>query len=244
MPSPVSAETMKVRSNWAFSLRAAVSARSFERSIRSILLRIRTLGRRISGSLARMASPSSSRPRRQSIRSATTSASPAPPQAEVTMARSSRRFGAKMPGVSTKMICDGPSSAMPRTSVRVVCTLRETIDTFEPTKLLSSVDLPAFGAPIRATKPHRVASLGTDWASGSSDIRGLASLLLPDPLAYEDLLGRVLLGGAFRAACSDRLLGPLHPRRHLEARGVVEPRALDHDIDWGRPSQPLGPFLK
>src|SRR3954451_2609048 len=117
---------------------------------------------------------------------------------------------------------------MPRTSVRVVCTLRETIDTFEPTRLLSRVDLPAFGAPIRATKPQRVASLGTDWASGSSDIRGLASLLLPNTLAQKDLLGRVLLGSAFRAARSDRLLGPLHPRRHLEAGGVVRPRALDH----------------
>src|SRR3954469_23854226 len=133
---------------------------------------------------------------------------------------------------------------MPRTSVRVVCTFRETIDTFEPTRLLSSVDLPAFGAPIRATKPHSVGWLGTDWVSGSSDIRGLVSLLLPDPLAQEDLLGGVLLGGAFRAARSDRLLGPLHPRRHLEAGGVIRPRALDHDIDRGRPSEPLGPFLK
>ena len=32
-----------------------------------------------------------------------------------------------------------------------------TIDTFEPTSALISVDLPAFGAPIRATKPQRVA---------------------------------------------------------------------------------------
>ncbi len=31
----------------------------------------------------------------------------APAQAAATMARSSRRFGAKMPGVSTKMSCDG-----------------------------------------------------------------------------------------------------------------------------------------
>ena len=49
------------------------------------------------------------------------------------MARSSRRFGAKMPGVSTKMICAAPSMAMPRTRLRVVCTLRETIETFAPT---------------------------------------------------------------------------------------------------------------
>ncbi len=98
-----------------------------------------------------MASTSSSMPLRASTSSAITSASPAPPQAEVTMARSSRRFGAKMPGVSTKMICASPASAMPRTSARVVCTLRETIDTLAPTSALMSVDLPAFGAPISAT---------------------------------------------------------------------------------------------
>ena len=43
------------------------------------------------------------------------SASCAPAQAVVTMARSSRRFGAKMPGVSTKMSCAPFSIAMPRT---------------------------------------------------------------------------------------------------------------------------------
>ena len=47
-------------------------------------------------------------PLRASMSSATTSASPAPPQAASTMARSSRRFGAKMPGVSTKTICAAP----------------------------------------------------------------------------------------------------------------------------------------
>ena len=63
-----------------------------------------------------------------------------------------------MPGVSTKMICALPSMTMPRTSVRVVCTLRDTIETLVPTSLLSSVDLPALGAPISATKPQRVGS--------------------------------------------------------------------------------------
>ena len=77
-----------------------------------------------------------------------------------TMARSSRRLGAKMPGVSTKMSCDSPSIAMPRMSARVVCTLRETMVTLEPTSALSSVDLPALGAPISATKPQRVSPSG------------------------------------------------------------------------------------
>ena len=84
------------------------------------------------------------------------SASCAPAQAFVTMARSSRRLGAKMPGVSTRMSCDAPSVAMPRSSVRVVCTLCETIATLVPTRALISVDLPTLGAPISATKPQRL----------------------------------------------------------------------------------------
>jgi hypothetical protein len=36
------------------------------------------------------------------------------------MARSRRRFGLKMPGVSTSTIWASPSMAMPRTSARVV----------------------------------------------------------------------------------------------------------------------------
>ena len=71
------------------------------------------------------------------------------------MARSSRRFGEKMPGVSTRMICALSSMTMPRISARVVCTLRETIVTLEPTSALTSVDLPTLGAPISATKPQR-----------------------------------------------------------------------------------------
>ncbi len=72
------------------------------------------------------------------------------------MARSSRRLGEKIPGVSTKINCDCPSTAMPRIKARVVCTLCETMVTFEPTSALSNVDLPALGAPIRAIKPQLV----------------------------------------------------------------------------------------
>ena len=84
------------------------------------------------------------------------SASLAPPQAVVTIAVSSRRFGLKMPGVSTNTICASSCVAMPRTMARVVCTLCVTIETFAPTSRLTSVDLPAFGAPISATKPEWV----------------------------------------------------------------------------------------
>src|ERR1700754_3893381 len=74
------------------------------------------------------------------------------------MARSSRRLGRKIPGVSTRMIWALFSITMPRISARVVCTLRETIVTLEPTKALTRVDLPTLGAPISATKPQAVAA--------------------------------------------------------------------------------------
>ena len=97
-------------------------------------------------------------PSRASSSTQTRSASCAPLHAVDTIARSSRRFGEKIPGVSTKMICALFSITMPRISARVVCTLRETIVTLEPTSALTSVDLPTLGAPISATKPQRVAT--------------------------------------------------------------------------------------
>src|SRR3982074_2256741 len=47
------------------------------------------------------------------------------------------------------------SVAIPRSNVRVVCTLWETIATLAPTIALIRVDLPTLGAPIRAMKPQR-----------------------------------------------------------------------------------------
>src|ERR1700752_198160 len=54
------------------------------------------------------------------------------------------------------MICVEPSVAIPSSLARVVCGLGGTIPSFRPTSRLSSVGLPAFGAPVRATWPHRV----------------------------------------------------------------------------------------
>ena len=104
------------------------------------------------------------------------------------MARSSRRFGAKMPGVSTKMICAAPSSAMPRTSVRVVCTLRETIVTLAPTSWLSSVDFPALGAPISAHETASAESLATSLSS---------FIASNDAFAFQKILRAGLFGEAF-----------------------------------------------
>jgi hypothetical protein len=130
-------------------------------------------------------------PRSASTISATRSASPAPVQAASTMARSSRRLGAKMPGVSMKTICASPSVTTPRIWARVVCALCVTIDTFAPTSELSRVDLPALGAPTRAMKPQRVFS----GVAGVSSWR-----VAPDFLSDQEFLGGLvfgqLLGGA------------------------------------------------
>src|SRR3546814_18336688 len=59
-----------------------------------------------------------------------------------------------MPGVSTSRICVSFWSATPISRVRVVCALGLTIATFWPTSALTSVDLPALGAPTTATRPQ------------------------------------------------------------------------------------------
>ena len=53
-----------------------------------------------------------------------------------------------------------PSIAMPISRARVVCAFGLTIATFWPTSALTSVDLPALGAPITATKPAFVFAFG------------------------------------------------------------------------------------
>src|SRR3979411_3158788 len=140
-----------------------------------------------------MASASSSMPSRASSSTQTRSASCAPLHAVDTMARSSLRLGRKIPGVSTRMIWALFSMTMPRISARVVCTLRETMVTLEPTSALTSVDLPTLGAPISATKPQRT-SLGAPGA-GSRVIAAAA-----DAFAFDHYGGRDLLGGALGAA--------------------------------------------
>src|ERR1700753_508471 len=109
------------------------------------------------------------------------------------MARSSRRFGEKIPGLSTRMICELFSTTMPRISARVVCTLRDTIVTLEPTSALTSVDLPTLGAPISAKKPQRVGAGAR--CSGEASVIAAANALARDHHG-----GRVLFGGALAAA--------------------------------------------
>jgi hypothetical protein len=49
----------------------------------------------------------------------------------------------------------------PRIARRVVCGLSLTIATLWPTMALTSVDLPTFGRPARATNPDRMLTAAT-----------------------------------------------------------------------------------
>src|SRR4051812_37435027 len=95
--------------------------------------------------------------------------------------------------------------AIPRNSVRVVCTLGVTIATLLPTSALISVDLPAFGAPISAMKPQRVPP--------SVALRSTIGAFRLHTLALEHGGGGGLFGGAFGTVDPfDRLLARQHHR--------------------------------
>lgn len=66
--------------------------------------------------------------------------------------------GLWIPGVSTNTIWTSSRLRTPRTWVRVVCTLSETIDTLVPRMALRRVDLPTLGLPTSDTNPDRVMS--------------------------------------------------------------------------------------
>src|ERR1700722_12526931 len=185
-----------------------------------------------------MASASSSMPVLASSSTQTRSASCAPLQAVDTMARSSRRFGRKIPGVSTRMICALFSITMPRIRARVVCTLRETMVTLEPTRALTSVDLPTLGAPISATKPQRVAAGGA-LVEDSSVIIAATDAFACNHHRSCDLLSRALAAAdAFGRIQS----GQIH--RNPELWIVMRPGALDFAIDRRRQALALRPFLQ
>src|ERR1700716_50068 len=220
------------------SLAACASASSFSRGIRSILFSTRIFGCFTVASFVRIASASSSIPALASSSTQTRSASCAPLHAVDTMARSNLRFGRKIPGVSTRMIWASFSITMPRISARVVCTLRETIVTLEPTSALTSVDLPTLGAPISATKPQRVAAGAA--SSGGSSVMGTAA----DAFAF-DHHGRCdLFGGARAAADASGRREPRQIHRYAELRIVMRPGALDLAIDRRRQPLALRPFLQ
>src|SRR5690625_987773 len=169
-------------------------------------------------------------PRCASTISITISASSAPAQAAETMARSSRRLGRKRPGVSTKMIWDEPSIAMPRMRLRVVCTLCVTIEIFAPTMAFISVDLPAFGSPISATKPQRVASSAMSLSRTGQFLQKGGSCLL--------------FGQFFRARLAARTFSGLERSLDSEERRVIG-AGLREQAVGGRCKPPrLRPFLR
>src|SRR4029450_7768601 len=95
---------------------------------------------------------------------------------------------------------------MPRIKARVVCTLRETMVTLDPTSALTSVDLPTLGAPISATKPQRVAAGGATSPSISPSMScwsfwGSAIIVAAtDAFTFYHDGGRDLFGCALAAA--------------------------------------------
>src|SRR6202166_4808360 len=186
-----------------------------------------------------MASASSSMPVLASSSTQTRSASCAPLQAVDTIARSSRRLGRKIPGVSTRMIWALLSITMPRISARVVCTLRETIVTLEPTRALTSVDLPTLGAPISATKPQRVAAVAASLSEVSSVIAAATNAFTCNHHGC-----RNLLGGALAAANAFSRVQSRQIHRDPKLRIVMRPGTLDLAIDRGRQPFTLGPFLQ
>src|SRR5579883_1251703 len=228
---------MNVLANLIRSLAACASASSFSRGTRSILFSTRILSWSTEASFWRIFSASSLMPLLASSSTQTRSASWAPLQAVDTMARSSRRLGEKMPGVSTRMIWEWPSMTMPRISARVVCTLRETMVTLEPTSALTRVDLPTLGAPISATKPQRV-------AADALSARASAVIATANAFALDHHGGRDLLGRALGAADPLRRRKPRQVHGDAELRIVMRPGPLDLAINRRRQALALRPFLQ
>src|SRR5687767_11321817 len=67
------------------------------------------------------------------------------------------------------MTCASAVVLIPVMRLRVVCGRAETIDSFSPTRRFSSVDLPALGRPISATKPDLMVATGwrSAWHAGA-----------------------------------------------------------------------------
>ena len=138
------------------------------------------------------------------------------------------------------MICALFSITMPLISARVVCTLRETIVTLEPTSALTSVDFTTFKAPIAATKVQRVAGRrGAAWGS----IRHCCRRCTPSRSIMTEaatFLGSALELPPIPSAGSSP--GRIH--RDAKLRIVMRPGALDLAVDRRRQALALRPFLQ
>src|SRR5690606_32288445 len=131
--------------------------------------------------------------------------------------------------------------------MRVVCTLREVIVTLAPTRALTSVDLPALGAPMMAITPQRRApAASASGAASPGAALGLSAnlALLHHTFPLQHRGGGGLLGGPLRGPLATR--GGLAPDAHLggEARRMVGAGTLHLDIARQREPLPLRPFLE
>ena len=108
--------------------------------------------------------------------------------------------------------------AMPRTIERVVCTLWLTIETLVPTSRLTSVDLPALGAPM----------MRDEAAAGSRlDRRSVGIAAFHTPSRTSSAVAAVLLGLAAGAA-----------RRRAPASSVSTVTSTSKRGAWSGPLSP------
>src|SRR5262250_839962 len=101
--------------------------------------------------------------------------------------------------------------------------------TLAPTRVLTRVDLPAFGAPMMAMKPQRVsATVGASLIGASAHAfagkEGLGGGLLRGALAGAFAAGRLGALDANLGGEAGRVIGSL--ARHLHVLGQVEAFAL------------------
>ena len=141
--------------------------------------------------------------RRRNLRSAHRPAAPrvgvgAAPQAARTSPGRAGAWARTAPAYRRTTICASPSTTTPRTGPRVVCALRDTIDTLAPTSALISVDL-----------PH--------WARRSARQSRKRSSVMRRP-AIEKSLRRGLFGGALGARLAALGLEAVELDLHDEAR--------------------------
>src|SRR4029077_431040 len=129
---------------------------------------------------------------------------------------------------------------MPSTGPRVVCALWVTMATLAPTSALVSVDLPLFGAPINATKPHRLCSPARALLASCSVMRRS----LPDALAQQHGERRSLLGLALVRAVPTFGRNTVDLHLGSEARLMVRSFAGNLDIARQRQAPSLRPFLE
>jgi hypothetical protein len=97
-------------------------------------------------------------------------------------------FGLWIPGVSTNTTCASGRFSTPRTWLRVVWGLSETMLTLTPRMRLSSVDFPTFGRPTNVTSPAWTSGVGAApadarIASCSRSMRASKSSLTASPHA-------------------------------------------------------------